>query len=167
MATKPANRLGSSNRKRGRPSTYDAAIAKRICERLAMGETLRGICMGRGMPGESTVRGWVVQDVEGFAAQYARARDMGLDSLADEILEIADDDTRDSYVDADGSRKRNNAAINRDRLRVDTRKWFLSKLAPKRYGQRVEVSATTADPVIRVITGIEHGPNSRFEHGSK
>jgi hypothetical protein len=146
---------------RGRPSTFDEAVAKRICERLAMGETLRGICMRRGMPGESTVRGWVVQDIEGFAAQYARARDMGLDTLADEILEIADDDTRDSYVDADGSRKRNNAAINRDRLRVDTRKWYLSKLAPKRYGQRVEVSSTALDPVIRVITGIEHGPNSK------
>ena len=163
MTKKSSPETTNTKRNRGRPSTFDAAVAKRICERLAVGETLRGICMGRGMPGESTVRGWVVQDVEGFAAQYARARDMGIDSLADEILEIADDDTRDSYLDADGGRKQNNSAIHRDRLRVDTRKWYLSKLAPKRYGQRVEVNSTAADTVIQVITGIEHGPNSRSE----
>ena len=94
----------ASKRTRGRPSTFDHAIADRICDCLAIGETLRTICAAPDMPGESKVRGWVIQDVEGFAAQYARARDMGLDTLADEILEIADDDTSDNYVDADGSR---------------------------------------------------------------
>jgi hypothetical protein len=163
MTTGTSNSNQAVRRPKGRPSTYCAASAKRICERLAMGETLRGICCAKGMPNESTVRGWVVQDVDGFAARYARARDMGLDTLADEVLEIADDDTRDGYLDADGSRKQNNAAIHRDRLRVDTRKWYLSKLAPKRYGQRVELSSTAADPVIRVITGIEHGPNTKSE----
>lgn len=79
------------SRKRGthRPGKYSQAIAHRICERLAAGESLRAICRDKDFPPESTVRGWVL-DLPDFAAQYARARDLGCDARADEILEIAD-----------------------------------------------------------------------------
>ncbi|AZO29793.1 hypothetical protein EJ071_21920 [Mesorhizobium sp. M1B.F.Ca.ET.045.04.1.1] len=43
----------------------------------------------------STIRQWVLVDVEGFAAQYAQARDIGLDAMADEMFEIADDGSND------------------------------------------------------------------------
>ena len=43
------------------------------------------------LPSEGAVRGWAVDGPKGFSAQYLRARDIGLDAMADELLEIADD----------------------------------------------------------------------------
>lgn len=106
---------------RGRPSVYTEQLAERICERLAAGETLRAVCRDDGMPPEPTVRRWVLDDFNGFAAQYARARETGYSGMADELSEIADDKTGDPA---------------RDRLRLDTRKWLLSKALPKIYGDR-------------------------------
>jgi hypothetical protein len=78
-------------RKRGRQLTYDRETAHAICVRLARGETLRGICRDEEFPPESTVRTWALEDVDGFAARYTLARQLGLDSMADQLLEISDD----------------------------------------------------------------------------
>ena len=113
----------------GAKYTYSPEIAEEILRRLAAGETLRGICKDERMPDASTVVGWVVADessthgcpLPGFAKRYARARSEGLDVIAEQMVEIADDDTDDPQ-----SR----------RVRVDTRKWLLSKLRPDKYGDR-------------------------------
>lgn len=126
----------------GRPLTYTAEVGSVICKRLADGQTLRQICRDEGMPPESTVRGWVVDDVQGFAAQYARARDLGLDAVADELFEIADDGSNDRMVDEEGNVTVDHDVLGRSKLRVDTRKWYLSKLAPKRYGDRTVTEHT-------------------------
>lgn len=122
----------------GRPSVYSAELAQSICARLAAGESLRAICKPDDMPAESTVRLWAVENREGFSAQYARARDAQADALAEQILEIADDGTNDTFINADGDEIVNHDHINRSRLRVDARKWFASKVAPKRYGDKVQ-----------------------------
>ena len=131
---------------RGRPTAYTEAIADEICQRIAGGESLKGICRDEGMPAEATVRGWVLDDREGFSALYARARELQADGWADEIVDIADDGTND-YV----KRERENGSIGfelnaehvqRSRLRVDTRKWILSKRLRKTYGDRSEVDVT-------------------------
>ena len=109
-------------RKRGRPSAYSHARADMICARLAEGESLRSICADATMPAACTVREWILADLHHFATRYARARDKGLDNMADECLVIADSAT------AEDAQAR--------RLSVDTRKWYLSKLAPKRYGDQ-------------------------------
>src|SRR5215471_8680320 len=75
---------------KGRPTTYTPEIAAKICEMLAAGLSLRAICQEPQMPHESTVRQWAREDVGGFYTQYARARDIGLDCLADRVLEIAE-----------------------------------------------------------------------------
>ena len=72
-----------------RPS--DPLIADFHAFAKAGGETLRAICRDEGMPDERTVRRWALDDVEGFAGHYAKAREVGYQSLADELLEIADD----------------------------------------------------------------------------
>lgn len=127
----------------GRPSTYDADTARVICERLSKGETLRAICRDEHMPPPSTVRLWALDDQgPGFAAQYAQARDLGLDAMADELLDISDDASGDEADTPDGSRRMDSEFAARSKLRVDTRKWFLSKLAPKRYGDRLDVAVS-------------------------
>ena len=140
--TEPSAEAPPARKPRIRP-TYSPAIAEEICRRLAEGEGLRAICRDERMPAEATVRGWVIDDHEGFAAHYARARDIGLDVMAEETIEIADDSGLDVVMTDDGPRP-DGEVINRAKLRVDTRKWLLSKLAPKRYGDRLQVDATVA-----------------------
>ena len=121
-------------RPRGRPTEYTPEIARMICERLAQGESLRSICLTDESPAESTVRGWVIDDREGFSAQYTRARDIGLDCRADRIEERID-----SIED-----------VSRARLIFDHERWYLSKLAPKRYGDKVQTEHSGEVTVARI-----------------
>ena len=75
-----------------KPSLYTPELAALICQRLAGGESLIGICREDGMPAEATVRFWASKDIgPGFAAQFSEARNIGLEREADEIRELADD----------------------------------------------------------------------------
>jgi len=80
--------------------------------------------------------------------QYARAREAQADKLAEDILAIADDGTSDVYLDADGNERTNQDVIARSRLRVDARKWLASKMAPKKYGDKLDVDAKISGTVI-------------------
>ena len=128
------------------PARFTPQLAIEICERLANGESLRRICdSDERFPTESAVRQWVIRDVQGFAAQYTHAREIGLDRMADELIEIADDSSRDTTTRIDGSECADTEWINRSRLRVDARKWYLSKLAPKKYGDHQSIELTGKD----------------------
>jgi hypothetical protein len=132
----------------GRPSSYTPEIAEAICEGLAQGSSLRKICTADDMPAMSTVCLWLTKHPE-FSAQYARARETQMETLFEEIFEIADDTSGDTFVDSEGKERVDHENINRSRLRVDTRKWALSKLSPKRYGERVaaEISGPDGSPI--------------------
>lgn len=128
----------------GRPSTYTPEIAAEICRRLAAGESLRAICSDQDgvFPAESTVRLWATDDVQGFAAQYARARDVGLDCKADELLAVASTPvvaTKEVSKPLTGTEITTGDAVDRSKLHVDALKWYLSKLAPKRYGDKIAI----------------------------
>ena len=73
--------------------------------------------------------------------RYARACDDRAEKMADEILEIADDTENDIIFNEDGQPFENQKVVQRDRLRVDSRKWLLAKLHPKKYGDRIAVEA--------------------------
>ncbi len=131
------------SKKRGRPSLYTEALAVRICRRLAEGESLRAVCADKAMPAISTVMGWLFDgNHDGFSEQYARAREAQAEIRADEIVEIADDDTNDFTADKDGKLVANSEHIQRSRLRVDARKWIAAKLLPKRYGDKLDLGGT-------------------------
>lgn len=145
-------------RKPGRPSAYTEAIAKKILARLAAGESLRSICSGDGMPNRETVHRWVVDDVCGFYGHYARAREIGLENMADEIIDIADAEPGSLVTGATDS-----GDVANKRLRVDSRRWYLSKMAPKKYGdkQTVEHGGGTKNEV-RIVSefGDDDGADS-------
>lgn len=134
---------------------FDQARADRICEMLSQGKSLRKAAQAEGID-HVTVLNWV-RDIDGFAHQYARAREAGWALLADELVEIADDGSNDSYVDADGKVRVDTDVVARSRLRLDTRKWLLSKMLPKVYGDKVHqvVSAPDGGPVQHEVTKIE------------
>ena len=142
-----------SESKIGRPSTFTQETADLICEAIADGKSLRSICNQVGMPAKSTVFKWLSQD-KAFADQYARAREAQADCLFDDILEIADDGRNDSYTDDDGHAKTDHDVIARSRLRVDARKWMAGKLAPKKYGDKMQLTGDGGGPVEHRITNM-------------
>jgi hypothetical protein len=104
---------------------YSEQLADKLCERLASGESMRRICSSKGMPNRQTVVRWMDAD-ETFAARCARARDIGLDERADALSEEIDSEPD----------------VQRARLKLDYGKWYLSKLAPKKYGDKLELGGT-------------------------
>jgi hypothetical protein len=118
---------------------YDEAVATRICEEIASGRSLRTICEDDDMPDKATVFRWLAER-ETFRDQYARAREAQADAMLEEILDIADDGRNDSYKDDEGNVRTDQDVIARSRLRVDTRKWAMSKMAPKKYGDKLDLS---------------------------
>ena len=115
---------------------YSQDIADAVCARLSEGETLRKAAKAEGVT-HSTVLEWVDTKPE-FADQYARARAIGYQLLADQIIEISDDGSGD-VIDTEHGPKANPEFAARSRLRVDSRKWMLSKMLPKIYGEKTEV----------------------------
>jgi hypothetical protein len=135
----------------GRPSKFTLKAADGICERLAGGESLRTICASESMPPMATVFRWLAAH-RSFREQYARAREAQADALADEILNIADDSTGDTYTDDDGVEHTNHEVVARSKLRVDARKWLAAKLRPKVYGEKLqqELSGPNGGPIAQI-----------------
>jgi hypothetical protein len=129
---------------KGRPSKFTQAIADAICEGLADARSLRSICCDEKMPSQTTVFRWLADDrYKAFREQYARAREAQADAIFDEILDIADDGSND-WMDRkreDGSTDEtlNHEHVQRSKIRIDARKWMAGKLAPKKYGEKIEI----------------------------
>jgi hypothetical protein len=127
--------------KTGRPSTFSADLVTVILTRIMAGESLRKVCDTEGMPARSTVHLWLTAD-SSFSDQYARACEIRAEHLFDEMFDIADNEKGDPT---------------RDRLRVDTRKWALSKMNPKKYSDKITAQHTGPEggPIpINVFTGV-------------
>jgi hypothetical protein len=114
---------------------FTQELAAHICAEMATGRSLRSICRDDNMPAESTVRLWAIEDRDGFAAQYARAREAQMEALGEDLLDISDDKTGDPQ---------------RDRLRVDARKWLMSKIAPKKYGDKLDLEHSGKVEISRI-----------------
>lgn len=120
------------------------ANAIRICEMVAEGWTLRQIGKELGCSAPS-IREWALDDGE-FALQYAHARELQVEHMAQEIQEISDDGSND-WMDREGMRAGDHEHIQRSKLRVDTRKWLMSKMMPKKYGEFKQVDQTITQTV--------------------
>ena len=122
------------------PSIYTPELGAAICEQIADGVAIRAIADKQGMPAMSTMMLWLDGRQPAFSEQYARAREAQADKMAEEILQIADDGRNDTYIDKDGNQRTDTDVIARSKLRVDARKWLASKMAPKKYGDKIEAT---------------------------
>ena len=104
----------------GRPSTYTQEMGDLICDKLTEGVSLRKLCKSDEFPNASTVYVWLDR-FPSFAEQYARAREAATEDMLEDILEIADDPMIE---------------VQDKRVRIDTRKWAMGKLKPKKYGEK-------------------------------
>lgn len=162
----------NSNNKPGRPVEFSQEIADKLLEQIATtSKSLKRICDDPDLPSVRTVFNWLAKGEEKnadpifatFLHQYARAREHQADFLADEIIEIADDSSRDKLrvkrvKNADGGSmelvEEDKEFTNRSKLRVEARKWVASKLKPKKYGDKID-HTLEAQVRIEPITGME------------
>lgn len=135
-----------ARQKTGRPSAFTEAVAEAICQRLIDGESLRSVCDDKAMPDKATIFRWLANEENTeFRDQYARAREMQAEAMAEDIINIADDNAADvREVERNGKLVEivDQDVIARARLRVDTRKWLMSKMAPKKYGDKITSDTT-------------------------
>jgi hypothetical protein len=115
--------------KGGPPTLYTKRVADEICRRLASGRSLASIARDPGMPAAPTVIDWVNKDIDGFTAAYARARDLGRYTLADEIIELADDRSKD-WEQVRGKRRFNRENLARAKLRIAARRFLWANTRP-------------------------------------
>jgi hypothetical protein len=137
----------------GAPTTYNRHIASVICTRIAEGESLREIVRDAGMPDRSVVYDWLLRHPE-FADQYTRAREEQADTLADEIIAIADEQPEiiavtDKKTGALIEHKLDGAFLQWQKNRIDARKWTAMKLKPKKYGDRMAVEGVEGGAAIK------------------
>lgn len=124
--------------KNGRPTDYTQEKADLICAKLAEGKSLRTVCKEEKF-GMTAVFNWLRTNAS-FAKQYAQAKEEATDALAEEIHDIADQ--AHSVIIGDRS---DNARVHAQQMRVDTRKWIMSKMKPKKYGDKLDMTTNGKD----------------------
>ena len=130
MTAQPKKKMGRP------PKPYDPKIGDLICEMIADGKSIVDCAQVKGVPSRTTIYHWL-NTCEDFANNYERAREQRADYLAHQVVDIAD-------TDEDYQRARN---------RMDARKWAAGKMAPKRYGDRLNLAGTgDKDDAIHVET---------------
>jgi hypothetical protein len=142
--------LAAKGKKMGRPTIFSQHLADTICSRIAEGESLREICKDDDMPERVTIYRWLQADPD-FCNHYTRAREDQADTLADEIIAIADESPEINEVrDKDGNVidiKIDSGYVNYQRQRIDARKWTAMKLKPKKYGDRQILAGDSEAPL--------------------
>ena len=132
---------------------YTQELFDKICESIATSSrSVTNICKDYDIS-RSNFLIWVEKTTEN-QDKYARAKHQQMDFMAEEIIEIADDSSGDNKITDLGSEVQNSEFINRSRLRVDARKWLMSKLAPRKYGERLDLT-TNGESINRVPTTIK------------
>ncbi len=144
---------------KGTGSKFTKVLAAHICERLSEGVPLMQICRDKGIAWR-TVFHWV-EDRPDFGAAYQRARDMGMDAIAEECLQIANTPLRGvtETVKGDGSvERRTEDMLGHRKLQIETRLKLLAKWNPKKYGDRITHAGDPDAPVALVLNGSDvHG----------
>lgn len=131
----------------GRPSDYDEAVAEEICLDIATSTvSLETICERDDFPDVRTVYRWLMRHDE-FRQQYTRAKELQVQVMADQILPIADTTQtgiKRKITDA-GEEITEGDMIEHRKLQIDSRKWLLAKLMPKKYGDKLSTELSGPD----------------------
>ena len=117
-----------------------------ILRRISNGESVRSVLSDNRdkevLPSRKTFFEWLLDD-KTLSDQYAHACEKRADAIFEEILDIADETHSDKKVLEDGREVIDNEVVQRSRLRVDARKWMLSKMNPKKYSDKIQVDTST------------------------
>jgi hypothetical protein len=133
----------------GRPTKFNRELAQEILDGIASGATLRQVARKANL-NQETIMSWVRGGATGengliwFSEHWAKAMEVRAEIKAFEIEDIADDGSNDWYLkeskngEDGGWPAFDQEHYQRSKLRVETRKWILSKLMPKKYGDKLQ-----------------------------
>lgn len=135
----------------GRPSDYTPELSQKICSRLAEGVSLRTVCLEEDMPALATVFRWLSDKPE-FREQYAHAKEQSADAQNEMLLDLGDEAIALSQeVDP----KSSGAVVQAVKLKADNLKWVMSKMKPKKYGDKIDHTSdgkVLPTPILNVFT---------------
>lgn len=140
----------------GRPTVYSVEVCEVIFDRMSKGESILKICNSEDMPTRRMFYKWM-QENEEMRNNYARACEARQEYIFEELFDIADDGSNDLMTITKGDisyEQENKEVTNRSRLRVDTRKWILARMNPKKYGDKVQTELS-GEIAVKQITGME------------
>ncbi|UZA25345.1 hypothetical protein LP117_02455 [Moraxella bovis] len=107
--------------KMGRPTIYSEELVAEFLYRIAKGRSVASVCQDDDMPHRATIYEWLAQNGD-FSDRYARASEQRADHYFDEMLDIAD--------------KALPEEVQKAKLQIDTRKWVLARMNPKKYSDK-------------------------------
>jgi hypothetical protein len=123
----------------GRPVVYgiENPCWQILCEQISEGKSLStALKTSENMPSYQLVM-LMLRNSPEFRTMYEKAVESRADRLAEEIIELADQEMPDGLEGPMAS-----AWVQQKRMQVDARKWVASKLKPKTYGDRIDVAVT-------------------------
>ncbi len=120
----------------GRPEIYSQELADKICSLLAEGISLRTVCLYEEMPNKSTVFRWL-REKQIFRDQYAQAKEEGSEAQHEDLMDLGDEAIELAQnVDP----KASGAVVQAVKLKADNLKWSMSKMKPKKYGDKIDMT---------------------------
>lgn len=132
-----------------RPTDYTKELGDRICNEISDGTSLRTVCLADDVPSKTTIFNWLRTNSE-FLDQYARACDERVEAQHEDLLELGDEAVRLSQA---VSEKVSNAVVSAVKLKADNLKWSMSKMKPKKYGDKVDHTTNGKDLPIPIYGG--------------
>lgn len=119
----------------GRPRKLTEELQIDLLAQISVGRSLNQICKEKRFPAATNVFKFIHKCDE-FRQKYQEAVAMRAEWIDGELLEIADEGSGDTQ---------------RDKLRIDTRKWYLSKLNPRKYSDKLQLDAEVKST--RIVIG--------------
>ncbi len=134
----------------GRPTDYTQELADKICEEISQGKSLRRICEDEDMPSGVTIFSWIRKFPE-FLKQYTRATEERTESQQEDLLELGDEAIKLAQT---VNEKASSAVVQAVKLKADNMKWSMSKMKPKKYGDKLDMTTNGKDlpiPLLNVL----------------
>ena len=150
----------AANNPLGRPQVYNDMIGAYICREITKGRTITSICKDKDVPSIPTVFSWLNKlhpnFKEDFFKSYVMAKEIQAEVLADEIKDIADDGSNDTYETVNPKTGKMETRVDidhikRSALRVESRKWLAAHLLPRKYSDRVQLTGAEGKDLIPTV----------------
>lgn len=134
------------------PENIEEAF-ERMCKYIAEGNSLNSALRQDNVPAKNTFFKWIdhtrhvepseelIKECNDRLNQYTRARNDMADTLFDELIDLAEDRKDVQYVDENGSVRVDSGAVAAKRLEFQAKQWSLSKMQPKKYGDKMDLTS--------------------------
>jgi hypothetical protein len=152
-AAKNQARAAAPRRKKGAPTIKTPELLDSVFAGISLGKSARAMCVEVGIS-QRVLWNWLASN-EDLMRQYLRAKELCVDAYAEEIIEISDDGSKDTYIDEKGKQVIDREVIARAQLRIDARKWYAARLAPRKYGDKLPVTHEPGDTKKQAMQSVE------------